>query len=382
MRDTLIILGMHPRTRNEFDWSRTDCDVMVFNEAMKADWVKRADHVLQIHLPIVWRNPANHNDPGHYEWLKSGNTPTIWMQEEYADVPKAKKYPLKEVIAIGRKYLTCSAAYAIGLGIYLGYERIEIYGVEMETGTEYEYQRPGVAYWIGVAEASGVTVDFHGSMLVSPLYGYESDIKFTYRYFSERIQELETSTAAAKHGYELAKQNTDAVISAYLLSGKEPDLISKAIEKQVKAGAIFGTCEGALREVKKYRDKADIQREAMGDHYFGRQIFEMTRRDALNQQIDVVQKVNGLAAECNKQFNVIKATANANKRKLRMADFLKTIEAYIEASIKVGICQGMADENLVFMRNLDELTRMTGGIKAEELSKANLQVLECEGGSE
>jgi hypothetical protein len=129
MKHILVIMGSHPRTRGDFDWSRDDCDILVFNEAMKQAWVKRADYVMQMHLPVIFRNPGNRNDANHYEWLKSGNTPIIWMQEEYEDVPRSKKYPIDEVCKLGRKYLTSSAAYAIALGIQQGYDKIEIYGV-------------------------------------------------------------------------------------------------------------------------------------------------------------------------------------------------------------------------------------------------------------
>ena len=86
---TVAIVGSHPRTRSAFDFTRTDCDVWIFNEALAdpSGWCKRADAVFQMHNPAIWRSPLNRNDPKHYNWLKSGDTPEVIMQEYYEDVP-------------------------------------------------------------------------------------------------------------------------------------------------------------------------------------------------------------------------------------------------------------------------------------------------------
>ena len=126
MKSTLAIIGSHSGTRGQYDWTRSDCDAWVFNEALSSSQVlrrsaeelrKRGDPikaqiqeeqafvpddgvsaVFQLHLPAIWKNPKNRNDPHHYEWLKSGNTPDIYMLEAFEEVPRAIKYPLDEVI--------------------------------------------------------------------------------------------------------------------------------------------------------------------------------------------------------------------------------------------------------------------------------------------
>ena len=77
---TLAIIGSHTRTREAFDFNRTDADVWLFNEAYSNKenvWAKRADAVFQLHDPIIWKNPKNRNDPKHYDWLKSTLTTVI-----------------------------------------------------------------------------------------------------------------------------------------------------------------------------------------------------------------------------------------------------------------------------------------------------------------
>ena len=100
---TVTILGSHPRTRNDFDFNRTDCDVWIFNEAVSNGTFPRADVVFQMHAEEIWRNPENRNDKGHLAWLQSGNTPTIYMQEKFPEVPKSEKFPIDD--EIGRAHV-------------------------------------------------------------------------------------------------------------------------------------------------------------------------------------------------------------------------------------------------------------------------------------
>jgi len=117
---TLAIIGSHPRTREAFDFNRTDADVWLFNEAYSNKdnvWAKRADAVFQLHDPIIWTNPKNRNDPKHYDWLKSTLT-TVYMQSHYDDVPSSVAYPLDEIKAMAGSpnFLTSSVSMAIALG--------------------------------------------------------------------------------------------------------------------------------------------------------------------------------------------------------------------------------------------------------------------------
>ena len=124
MKETLVIVGSHKRTRNLFDFSRTDCDVWMFNEAMSRgnyptddedlrefQKKRRADAILQIHIPAVWQNPLNTNDPNHFEWLKTQDQIDVYMQEEYPEVKRCIKFPLDEIVEkFGRRFFSSSPA--------------------------------------------------------------------------------------------------------------------------------------------------------------------------------------------------------------------------------------------------------------------------------
>lgn len=373
MKDTLVVMGSHPRTRNEFDWTRTDCDIVVFNEACKMDWVKRADYVTQMHLPVIWRNPGNRNDPKHYEWLKSGNTPVILMQEQYEDVPRAQRYPIEEVLKLGRKYLTSSAAYSIAFGIVQGYQRIEIYGVEMETNTEYQHQRPGVAYWVGLAEGVGIEVDFHGNLLDCPLYGYEGDVKFDYSFFDKRLAELSVPLKQAFDTYNDACEKSNDLVIGYLNSDTSGNELVSLLQKQSELGSLYGVQRGAEQEIKRYKGKADVQIKATGDFLFSRQEFEFCAATFVKDRDLAIVKATEFGKQCQESFELLRKTQNRAKRKNRMDQFVKCVGDYVQESIKVGMFDGAAKENKYLMAKLDELVRMAGGEASREVMEAAIE---------
>lgn len=76
--------------------------------------------------------------------------------QKYAD----EKYPLKEIIQyFGTKYFANSICYMIAHAIYLGYEKIKLYGVDHAMGTPWYEDRTAVEYWLGRAEERGIIVE-------------------------------------------------------------------------------------------------------------------------------------------------------------------------------------------------------------------------------
>jgi hypothetical protein len=377
MKDILVIMGSHPKTRGEFDWTRTDCDIVVFNEACRMDWVKRADYVTQMHLPVIWRNPANRNNGKqynwHYNWLKSGDTPIILMQEKYDDVPNAMRFPIEEVLKLGRKYLTSSAAYSIAFGIVQGYQKIEIYGVGMDTNTEYQHQRPGVAYWVGVADGMGVELDFHGDLLTCPLYGYEGDVKFPYSFFENRIKEIAPVAKEALEAYNAVSKETNAKIIELLNTGINNKELITLLQKQGELGAIFGLHDGAKQEIARYKEKADVQIEATGDYLFSRQEFEFQASTFARDKDKAIANATELGNKCVQLFKIAIDTSNKAKRKIRTDQLVAGINKFIQESVKVGVFDGAAKENLLLMKKLDELVRMAGGEASKEVMEAVIE---------
>jgi len=73
-----------------------------------------------------------------------------------------ESYPLNEIIKwSGCNYFTNSVAYMIAYALYTGQKEINIFGVDMDHKTEYAYERPCIAYWIGYGRAIGAKIKYH-----------------------------------------------------------------------------------------------------------------------------------------------------------------------------------------------------------------------------
>jgi hypothetical protein len=122
----------------------------------------------------------------HWGWLQQEHPFPIYMHQVYDSVPSSVKYPLREIqkelignITRGEekieKLFASTFVYQIALALYQGYERIELYGIEMTGIGDYAYQRESMAFWLGKADTMGVDVWMpeECALLVQPLYGYE-----------------------------------------------------------------------------------------------------------------------------------------------------------------------------------------------------------------
>uniref|UniRef100_A0A6M3J494 Uncharacterized protein n=1 Tax=viral metagenome TaxID=1070528 RepID=A0A6M3J494_9ZZZZ len=123
------------------------------------------------------------------------NDYTLWgsVEAEEADQAKAlaaergveyidrSNYPLNDVIEFfDTDYFSNTVDYSIALALIEGYDEIHLYGVNMEVGSEYIFEKAGVEFWIGMALGRGIKVIVHGQYSTimrtkdGLLYGYGS----------------------------------------------------------------------------------------------------------------------------------------------------------------------------------------------------------------
>lgn len=358
----------------EFDFSRTDCDVWVFNEALSnpnEKWCPRADAVFQMHVETIWRNPNNRNDKNHYEWLKTQRDTLVYMQEEYPDVPMAKKYPLEEVLSglhLNKRYITSSVSYALALASYLGYKKIELYGAEMETDTEYRYQRDGVTFWIGVAAGRGAEVELHCGLLESPLYGYEGEMKMDYSVFADAVTDAENRLPELQKKYAEKQEQTAELIRQLTLTGKdEGNAIVKAVQVQLEFGIQYGTLDGIKQEAERYKKKADAMIAQTGEFLFSRQEFDQARQALQKKQSELMIKSNVLAGQTEASYREVLKTKNVGRRRKRVDEFVKVLDDYIRSTVTVAMLVGGLQENQRYLSIMDGLIKAAGGSKSEEV---------------
>lgn len=124
-------------------------------------------------------------DNDHWGWLtRIKHHYPIYLIDEHPDIHNGVKYPLDQIVdkyltRIWRgdervRYFTSSLCYMIALAIYEGFDRIEVYGFEMGSDTEYVYQKAGAEFWLGIAsQYAEIYLPPDGLLLQSKLYGFE-----------------------------------------------------------------------------------------------------------------------------------------------------------------------------------------------------------------
>lgn len=125
----------------------------------------------------------------------------------YPEIPTSMAYPIEEISkAFGTDYFTNGIDYEIAYALYLGFEKISLYGINMVQESEYAYEKPGLEYWTGFARGRGVEVKFHGEHITlmrtwdGKLYGYPDR-------WQKEVQELREHLIEQEKKKELTVQN-------------------------------------------------------------------------------------------------------------------------------------------------------------------------------
>ena len=351
-RKSLAIVGSHPDTREKAPYNDPEWDVWLFNEAPQKPEIYRSwDASFQLHKPEVYASEHNWVNKDHWNWLQQDHgDKTIWMQEVDPRVPNSKKYPLDDVLKlVPYKYLRSTPAMALALGILLGYDTIAIYGSDLTSNTEYQYQAINYAFWIGFAHGRGIDLrlecwygEFHGL----PIYGYEGETQIPREFFELRIQDAETFLRSIQGG----KDKVSAKIDEYMLEFK-PDKVGELTLALEEVALKVGEAEGALSEAKRYAASMDP---------ISRQQFERVSAQA---QIDGEQKRADMyhaGGRCEYVWNVWKNTGNAQAlQQLRLFLNEKT-----KLALETGRLQGVFRENTQYMNEYDRLVTAVGGARA------------------
>jgi hypothetical protein len=159
--------------------------------------VPRLDRLLEMHpiwLQARSKKPEYKKARDHWKWLKNNHTIPIYMLVQHPSVPMAVRYPIEaaqELVPPARRkaVFTSSFDFLMAMAIVEGFDRIEPYGFDMGSDTEYRYQREGAAYWIGYCDAHGIDLVLPSNtrLLSKRLYGYEGG-SMIYRQDLERMK--------------------------------------------------------------------------------------------------------------------------------------------------------------------------------------------------
>lgn len=198
----------------------------------------RIDRLFDIHHKEYLADPK-YPDPYQWPWLCSGMMDfPIYMVKEYPEVPNSVRYPIEAATELVFKHLfrgpeqedywAATIMYMIALALLEGFERIEIYGFEMGSSTEYLYQQNGAYMAMGFAMGRGVDIVVHPEswLFRSLRYGYDGGQMITrqalerYKGDFERLAEEAVGRLNVKQGKleaENANGRSPAELAPYLI---------------------------------------------------------------------------------------------------------------------------------------------------------------------
>lgn len=381
-------MGSHPKTLKLFDWSRTDCEIWLFNEAPRAKDGKgnpkypKCDAVFQIHHEAIWRNPKNRSDNEHYNWLLSGKTPPVYMQEAYPEIPKAIRYPIEDILSLVKnfrmvvngeekqfKYFTSSPDYALALAAYVckhkkRYERVEIWGIELETESEvYFNQRTGLGFWLGYLAALGISLVFNGAIFDEPMYGYEGDVAISSKDIEKRIADLTRELGDDQERYtKEAKTFLDGL--PRLVTEDIGSEIEKELNEILKRNERAATLNGKIQESRRYLDKAKVMEGAAGASVFAAGEFDGARmgygKQQLQIQLETVNFNTQIAAQLRKLLGFEKGSED---RKKAVDEFGHMIAEFMNKNIILFHVIGAMQDNQYYLDSCKQSFRQAGGKK-------------------
>ena len=171
-KSKVSIVGFCNTSRDYTPYKDPDMEVWGLNRG--AIFMPNADRWFEMHGRNIYT--MQQRRPGrHVDWLNNFNGP-VYMHQVFEDVKNSVALPLQELAddlgihlwrvdkagkqtdTTGEPYLSSSIAYEIALAIWEGFKEIHLYGVDLNTESEYAWQKPGVEYLLGVAVGRGIKV--------------------------------------------------------------------------------------------------------------------------------------------------------------------------------------------------------------------------------
>lgn len=160
----------------------------------------------------------------------------IYTEEPMPDWPANVVFPRDQLFGkYGKKWFTSSIAYALALALEENVTDLGIYGIDLESGEEYQSQFDGARYFLDLARLAGVNVYLPGGcgLLRDPMPypdSYETHLAMTLQSKIDYLREI-SNQKRAQHGQLAAEINhIDGEIAAfnfirerYVIRGEQAD---------------------------------------------------------------------------------------------------------------------------------------------------------------
>jgi hypothetical protein len=188
MSKKVAIIGFAPNTMKDAserflnpNWEIWALNVMnkVFPEA-----IPHVNRWFQLHQPGL---KAMYRDPKQFDFFMTQSHFRLYTLVKWPTLPISEAFPRNEVVSYIRNIsqddilnvFTSTPAWMISLAMYEKFEEIHLYGFDMAGESEYEFERDGMSYLIGLARGAGIKVNIpYKSLLLKNalFYGYDDHV--------------------------------------------------------------------------------------------------------------------------------------------------------------------------------------------------------------
>ena len=174
------------------------------------------------------------NTAAMMEWMRKTDIPVI-TSRPHPDYPALKSFPLVEVLnEFNTGYFNSTAAYAVAYAIWIGVEKISLFGVDFTYPNAHDAEkgRACVEYWLGMASERGIRLVVpKTSTLLDALhsqaerfYGYDT-LELSISQTTEGKIEIEFTEREALPTAEQVEHNYD--------HNKHPNALMSEVEDNV-----------------------------------------------------------------------------------------------------------------------------------------------------
>jgi len=184
VKKIISILGT-AGSRSMANWGDSRCEFWGVAHCLLLSDIKKLDKVFEIHLPYIYnqeispfsQKPIIYHANKEYSLGKyqkdNFGMPCRDIKDITAILPvqdnninKYEIFPREEIKAKYKDllppsdafYATNSIAWMICLAIEQKPDRIELWGIHLETDSEWQYERPCVEFWLGIARGMGIEI--------------------------------------------------------------------------------------------------------------------------------------------------------------------------------------------------------------------------------
>lgn len=251
----------------------------MYDQTIYPDVLPRMDRMFELHPFWYFQLSDKTELINHWRWMQQEHDYPVYIQkeEEGVTIPSGVVFPFDDInddLFGGRLlslmpdgtyeedlYYSCSISFMVALAIYEKFDAIELYGMEMQTTTEYKYQVPGANFMTGLAVGRGIKIirPKNSTFARGALYAYEVAQMITR---SQLDSGLEDYTKQLKN--EIAKMNVlkgkYQVMYEMAKNGKvTPDRIAQMSYEVIEAEKRVERCIGAVQAVEWQIEKIDLK---------------------------------------------------------------------------------------------------------------------------